>query len=95
MNRILVLIAAAGAVGLAACATDPEYGQAEADTAAVMQAANERGDQVCERVQITGTRFFREVCMSADEYERRAAAARETTDRLSRSSDLDPYRAPN
>lgn len=91
--KLASLVAVAfAAAGMSACQTDPDY-QAE-----VLQSeAASDEDMVCERVRITGTRFFREVCMSGAEAERTAQEARQTAADIRRRSDIQPNSpsAPN
>ncbi len=91
MKRLTAGLAGLACVTLAACETDEAYQRETLRTAAQMEAANE-GDLVCRRVEVTGSKFHREICMTREEADRRAQVARETADRLTRSSDLEPYR---
>lgn len=88
MKFAIAITAISAAALLSACeTTEPYAGAATADASA---ASGEDGE-VCRNEEVTGTRFHRRVCMTAEEAERQRAETADTMNRIDRSRGVEPY----
>lgn len=83
MKSILAMSAALFLV--AGCATTADDIPSLPDASAVADASDPERE-VCRRVEQTGTRFHRTVCMSAEEWADQQAEAQEVTSRMQRET---------
>ena len=89
MKIAVAITAVSAAALLSACETTEPYAGA-ATTAEASVATGEDGE-VCRNVEVTGTRFHRRVCMTAEEAERQRAETADTMNRMNRSRGVEPY----